>query len=159
MLAETPFGAILSPRVHELIVRFRFTDARSCQTGSDLIPVVLPHCEFPKAADRRRKGNVGSCGLYDPRVNGSSAAWRTRKLSDCLRPQIANRRISLSDGLVQKRTERFPDEFRLPIGARKCEATEPAIRRLIAMGISGFGRLWDGTERMGEVNRQGRVER
>ena len=49
--------------------------------------------------------------------------------------------------------------FRLPIGARKPPKTEPAIRRLRAMGVSGSGRLGDGTDRVREARLLGRMGR
>src|SRR5690554_2511077 len=67
--------------------------------------------------------------------------------------------VCFSDRLIKKPPFRFPEEFRLPIGARKSGMTEPAIHILSAMGNSGFGRLWNGTERVREAMRLGRKGR
>ncbi len=56
----------------------------------------------------------------------------------------------------QQQTVSNPEEFRLPIGARKSGMIEPAIRRLGAMDNSGFGRLGNSTERVREAMRLGR---
>ena len=47
---------------------------------------------------------------------------------------------------THKPSFRFPEEFRLPIGARKSGKTEPASQGLVTMGFSGFGRLVDERE-------------
>ena len=43
---------------------------------------------------------------------------------------------------IQKRSGRFPEEFRMPAGVRKSWKPEPAGRRRCAMGFSVSGRFW-----------------
>lgn len=56
-------------------------------------------------------------------------------------PTLSDQQRPLSLKVTQKPPVRIPEEFRLPIGARKSGKTEPASHGLGAMGFSGFGRL------------------